>query len=213
MYLRLIVVILFLCFPGAANSQEEVSDAEKLQEALAALEAMEKEKNALQAQLQPPIDPKARAVIDAYNESWVEFFDHQQALRRHAILALQWQLITAYCLTVLVLGLVGLGIYLSIIEVKAALRKPTDVEQKILAQDPQSSVREKIELTLSLQKLQVTSAVTGVVILVLSLAFLYLFVKEVFEINPQNFSAQAIPETLPEDKRGADPSGSEMSAP
>ncbi len=213
MYLRLTVAILFLYFPGVASPQENISDAQKLQEALVALEAMEEEKKTLLAQLQPPIDPKAKAAIDAYNESWVEFFNHQQALRKHAMSALEWQLITAYCLTVLVLGVVGVGIYLSIIEVKAALRKPADVEQKILTHDPQSSVREKIELTLSLQKLQVTSAVTGVVILVLSLAFLYLFVKEVFEINPQDFSAQAIPATLPEDKHDAEPSGREMMTP
>ena len=173
------------------------------------LTLMEQEKKVLETDVQPSLDPKVRAAVDAYNESWVGFFDHQKRLRDHAISVLQWQLLAAYCVTFLVLGIVALGIYLSIIEVKAVLRKPKDLDQKILTEDTQSTVREKIELTVSLQKLQVTSAVTGVGILVLSLGFLYLFVKEVFEIKPQNFSAQAVPAELPKDDYGVAAGGEE----
>ena len=45
------------------------------------------------------------------------------------------------------------------------------------------------QLELSLAKFQITSAITGVAILVISLAFLYLFVDRVFEIDPQDLSS------------------------
>lgn len=210
MHLRLIFLCLCLCFPATAGSQDQFTDAQKLEKTLEALRKMNRDYEALQAQFR--IDPLAKAAIDAYNESWVEYFSHQQALRNHALSALRWQLITAYCLTVLVLGVVGLGIYLSIIEVRAALKKPSEVEKDVLARDTQSTLQERIELTLSVQKLQVTSAVTGVVILVLSLAFLYLFVKEVFEIDPQDFSAQSVPEPLPEEDQSGEAASGETAA-
>ena len=177
-----------------------------------ALEEMGNAYSALLAQVQPEIDPKAQAALDAYNDSWVEYFSYLEDLRNHAMLKLWWQLLAAYCLTILVLGVAGLGIYLSIIEVRAALKKPREAGQDMLVRDMQGTMQEKIELTLSLQKLQVTSAVTGVVVLVLSLAFLYLFVKEVFEVNPQDFSAQAIPTTLPEEGQPDDAASSETPA-
>lgn len=212
MCLRLILLALCLYVPATASSQGEVTDAEKLEDALCALRAMEAECRALQERAEVQDDPKAKAALDAYYESYVEFYNHQQNLRDHAIAALKWQLRSAYGLTVLVFFVVGLGIYLSIIEVRTALKRRGEVGHDLLAQDTQSTAQEKIQLTLSLQKLQVTSAVTGVVILVLSLAFLYLFVKEVFEINPQDFSAHAIPAALSEEMQ-ADVAGDDEAEP
>ena len=200
MHLQRIALILSLFVSAPAISQDEPTDAQKLEEAMRVVVLLEKQLQRLEAQLQPTLDPKAKAAIDAYHESWIEFFDHQQHLREHTMAALSWQLRAAYFVTFVVVGVVGLGIYLSIVEVRAALKAgPKDIRHEVLAQESGATVRDKIELTVSLQKLQVTSAVTGVAILVLSLGFLYLFVKEVFELDPQDFSAYSVPAEVGEE--------------
>ncbi|MCK0097743.1 hypothetical protein MWU60_19375 [Yoonia sp. F2084L] len=138
-------------------------------------------------------DPSAVQVIDQYNQAQIDHYKYEQDLREHAVAVLEWQLTAGWLILFLVMGVASLGIFLSYQEVIGGLRKSKKDDELIKNQELQAalanaSASEKTELILSLQKVQVTSAVTGVVILVLSLGFLYLFVDRVFSLNPTNLS-------------------------
>ena len=96
----------------------------------------------------------------------------------------------------------GLGVFLSYREVVASLNAPKDAEENLAAlrdveintaEEAQSVAKQQTELVLSFQKLQLTSAVTGVIILGLSLGFLFLFLQSAFGLDPQDFAAVAKP--------------------
>ena len=144
------------------------------------------------------------SVMKAYRSSWVDFYDHEKMLRKHARDILYWQKFSAYIILVLVVSVTCLGVFLSFIEVRAALAVPRSIlpgqqRKKIGIENDNEDGNEggnnsEVEgasshLVLSLTQLQITSAITGVVILVISLAFLYLFVDRVFEIDPRDFSS------------------------
>lgn len=137
--------------------------------------------------------PSATEVFNQYNQSQIDHYKYEQDLREHTINVLFWQLFAGWVILILVLGVTGLGIYLSYQEVIGSLGKPNGNNKILEDEELQSTLKnasasEKTELILSLQKIQITSAVTGVVILVLSLGFLYLFVDRVLSLNPLNLS-------------------------
>ena len=149
----------------------------------------------------------AKAVQEKWLESWIDRYQHEIKLRRHALEVLQWQSFAAYMILFMVLAVTGLGVYLSYIEVKASLATP----EKALEAISQETSNTPTELVVSFQKLQVTSAVIGVVILVLSLGFLYLFLDRVFELKIHDFSGQAMTAgpIASMDDPGQDPESSE----
>ena len=144
-----------------------------------------------------------------YNNSVVDFYRYSNDLRDHADSILSWQLISAYIVLVMVVLVTGLGIFLSFIEVRAALRIPEKVlaiasdakpnPDTVSEGEPDETYAGKTEdgrgaskgttLIISPDKLQITSAVTGVVILVISLGFLYLFVSSVLTVKPGDFTS------------------------
>lgn len=138
-------------------------------------------------------DPSATQVINQYNQAQIDHYKYEQDLREHAVAVLNWQLWAGWLILLLVFGVASLGIFLSYQEVIGGLRKSKKDDELVKNKELQAalanaSASEKTELILSLQKIQVTSAITGVVILVLSLGFLYLFVDRVFSLNPTNLS-------------------------
>jgi len=98
----------------------------------------------------------------------------------HTMKVFYWQLVAAYLVLFLVILVVGLGVYLSFFEVRAAVSMRRKAES---SQDQQQTPAQQTELTLSLQKIQITSAITGVSVLVISFGFLYLFLERVFDIE------------------------------
>lgn len=141
-------------------------------------------------------EPNATHVISAYNRAQIDHYKYEQDLREHSVAVLEWQLAAGWSILLLVLGVTGLGIWLSYLEVMGSLQNTEKKDALIKNNDLQAALNsaspsEKTELILSLQKIQVTSAITGVVILVLSLGFLYLFVDRVFSLNPTNLSEAA----------------------
>lgn len=121
----------------------------------------------------------------AHLRNVLDYVEYQIFLRGHAQKVLWWHLLAAYFLVVTVILVVGAGVGLAIYEVwrshEAAKAKPRD------ANLPETTV------TLSAQSVQITSAVTGVAVLVISLGFLFLFVERVFKLEPQDWLGQSAP--------------------
>ena len=217
---RLITVTLMVlfCFGPPVAAQEPAVDLQQrltlMEQALATADAqntaLETQNNTLRVQLaqaktQASADTSDsfNQVVQRYNQSWIDYYDHEHMLRAHARYALMWQLLSGYFLLAVVVAVTGLGIYLSYKEVMSAVEAPNQALQKLQEEasqaagggtaDQQALAAQKTELVLSFQKLQVTSAVTGVVILTLSLGFLYLFVQSVLELEPKDFANGAKP--------------------
>lgn len=137
----------------------------------------------------------------ARNASIADHERYTMDLRAHALSLLNWQLVSSYVVLGLVVAVTLLGVVLSFMEVKNAMKAPEKVMEALstgtLNEAPADPPADgtppppsgSTSLIISAQKLQVTSAITGVVILVLSLGFLYLFVKEVLEAVPLDFTS------------------------
>ncbi|WP_147125227.1 hypothetical protein [Shimia ponticola] len=227
-------LILIFAFSAPLLAQEAGLSAEQrltiltqaLEQADARNSTLETQNNTLRAQL-AQANKQANAettegfnqVVQRYNQSWIDYYEHETLLRAHARYALMWQLLSGYFLLAVVVAVTGLGIYLSYKEVMSAVEAPNQMLTKLeeeLAEgaggtaEQQAVAAQKTELVLSFQKLQVTSAVTGVVILTLSLGFLYLFAQSVLELEPQDFASGAKPvaeETTPDDEEKDDTTG------
>ena len=129
-----------------------------------------------------PKTENQKLVMQGYHDSWIDLYKHEKYLREHTKDVLSWQKFAAYIVLSLVVLVTTLGIYLSFVEVKAAL----SISKKKFSDT---------NVEISLQKLQVTSAITGVVILIISLAFLFLFLDRVFELDPHDYNVNKMPET------------------
>lgn len=109
------------------------------------------------------------AARQEYYTSLINFYRFQEDMRKHTKRVLWWQIVASYLILFLVVMVTGLGGFLSYREVMKAMAIGFSPEHK---------------LDVAANRFQVTSAITGVVILVLSLFFLFLFVDRVFQINP-----------------------------
>lgn len=98
-----------------------------------------------------------------------DYYEYENKLRMQTLAVLRWQLAASYVVLALVVIVTGLGVVLAYKEVQQAIK---------IGQSNESS------MTLEARKIQITSAVTGVVILVLSLFFLFLFLEKVYQLDP-----------------------------
>ncbi len=154
--------------------------------------------------------------VESYHGSLVDFYTYQNDLRQHAQSVLNWQLVSSYTLLLLVVVVTGLGVTLSFLEVRSALNIPARVLQRQTGTSADSAddtpepggdggpgqpaAPAPTTLQISPQSLQVTSAVTGVVILVISLAFLYLFIARVLELQPVDLVTSHRPAEISDDE-------------
>jgi len=218
MPMRAVAVALFLllcaCLAGTAIAQTTVSDIDALRKELSerteAMGVMDAELSALKGD----VESGYAAAVKRFHQSQVEFYDYQNDLREQAQSVLFWQLVSAYVLLALVVLVTGLGIILSFVEVKEAMSLPG----KVLVAGAQGAAAAggaapapgapppampPTTLEISAQRLQVTSAVTGIVVLVISLAFLYLFVDRVLSLQPTDITTMHEPPKV--DDAGGDP--------
>ena len=133
-------------------------------------------------------------LYSAYMKTQIEQYEFQKVLRNHSIDVFRWQLFSGYTLLAMVMAIAALGVYLSYKEVMSAINSSAKDATNVATQEA-TPAKEKTELILSLQKIQVTSAVAGIVILVLSLGFLYLFLDKVYQLEPFNLSTNEVVST------------------
>lgn len=103
---------------------------------------------------------------------------------KHNRIVFEWQLYSSRVIFWVVLSLVAIGIFFSGVQFYKALRAPQPNTKS-------ERLSELTELEISARGLKVSSPVLGVIILVISLAFLYLFLVHVYPIKhvrDQSFS-------------------------
>ena len=104
----------------------------------------------------------------------IEYVRSQEAQYRHTQKVFEWQLTSSHIIFWVVIVLVLFGIVLSWLQFTKSGKQLTDAKG-----DPVSSV-----LKFSFKEgIQITSPVLGVLILVISLAFFYLYLVEVYQIR------------------------------
>lgn len=106
-----------------------------------------------------------QAAFKAYYDYRTEGFDHRQRV-------FEWQLLSSRLIFVIVIALVGAGIYFSWLQFRADLKK-TDRTGETAASTLEASA----------SGIKVSSPVLGVVILVISLLFFYLYLQYVYPIE------------------------------
>ncbi len=158
----------------------------KMQQALDSVEKLKKlplEKpdkpgaESVQQELQDPMlpEPSTTTFFDkntllAYHKSLRAYYDYRRSGLEHRSRVFKWQLFSAKVIFVIVLVLVGAGIYFAAMQFHLGMR----------GQDGQNM---QTELSASPEGIKVSSPVLGVIILVISLAFFYLYLVYVYPIE------------------------------
>ncbi|MDK8463468.1 hypothetical protein [Marinobacter sp. SS13-12] len=106
-----------------------------------------------------------QAALKAYYDYRAEGYDHRQGV-------FEWQLLSSRIIFVVVIALVGAGIYFSWLQFRADLKKTGNEGDRGVS-----------TLEASTSGIKVSSPVMGVVILVISLLFFYLYLQYVYPIE------------------------------
>lgn len=107
---------------------------------------------------------------EAFNQAMQEFYAYRSAGYKHRSLVFEWQLFSSKIIFYVVVFLVIIGLFFSGVQFYAAY-KNNFVETK------------STEISASTSGLKVSSSVLGVIILVISLLFFYLYLVYVYPIN------------------------------
>lgn len=111
---------------------------------------------------------------EKYEEALREYYDYTISGLRHRSRVFEWQLFSARLIFVVVLALVVAGIYFAAVQFHVGLREPAA---------PAGEEAKPTTFKASASGLEVSSPVLGVVILVISLAFFYLYLVYVYPIE------------------------------
>ncbi len=109
-----------------------------------------------------------------YLDALKEYYQYRISGYGHRQHVFEWQLLSSKVIFVVVLVLVAAGIYFSAIQFHAGLRRPPGTP---------TAAEDVTEITASLKEIKVRSPVLGVVTLVISLAFFYLYLVYVYPIE------------------------------
>lgn len=127
-------------------------------------------------QLQGEVGSKGYAARDSYNQYYYDNYARDLAAIR--LNAFWWQALASQVLLCVVVVVCLSGVFFSGYQLWIATsRGPVDGSAKSTADPISTSVE------LSWQSVRVTSSVIGLIVLVVSVAFLYLFLKEVYKIE------------------------------
>lgn len=105
------------------------------------------------------------------------FYDYHSAGYMHRQRVFEWQLFSGQLIFVTVLLLVATGMVFAAIQFRVGLRKTATASQGEKAADPVTQIE------IAATSVKVSSPVLGVIILVISLAFFYLYLVYVYPIK------------------------------
>ncbi len=114
----------------------------------------------------------------AYVGALREYWEYQIAGYRHRRTVFEWQLVASKIIFVAVISLVAGGVFFSGVQFFRAPR-PTTAARPQADDSPEPRL---IEFDASLEGIRVKSSVLGVVILAISLAFFYLYLRYVYPV-------------------------------
>jgi hypothetical protein len=101
-----------------------------------------------------------------------DYYAYRSSGLQHRMRTFEWQLFSSKVIFIVVLGLVACGIVFAAVQFRAGLRRKKGDDRD-----------KATELDISTQGLKVSSPVLGVIILVISLAFFYLYLVYVYPIS------------------------------
>ena len=112
------------------------------------------------------------AVLEACQAALTEYYAYRRHGLEHRQRVFAWQYRSSIAIFVVVVMLVSAGIYFAAVQFHHGLRSPKDLATVAMATELEASAR----------GIKVSSPVLGVIILVISLAFFYLYLAFVYPI-------------------------------
>jgi hypothetical protein len=136
-----------------------------------------------------PADPNGVVLSDpesrrSYLTSMQRYYDYRANGFAFRSRVFEWQLLSSRIIFIVVLGLVGIGIYFASVQFRLAMR--TAGRQRAAETTPSTEApipALATQLEVSAKGIVINSSVLGVVILGLSLAFFYLYLVHVYPIR------------------------------
>jgi len=161
--------------PSASRAQNQSEQAKKLLD--------------MKPEPPPPDEPK---LVAKYSETMDAYYDYYTEGYRHRQRVFAWQLISSKVIFVLVTVLVFSGIYFAALQFHEGMRRRAEASAKAsassttamggkIADKPEAP--EVTKISASEHGIEVSSPVLGVIILVISLAFFYLYLLYVYPIS------------------------------
>jgi hypothetical protein len=192
-----LAALLLLGMPGAAvaeaakSPQGDVGRIDRLKQSLAA-------EGKQQPELAPTLLPKEQLdpeTARSMQQSLKAYYDYRSHGFEHRKAVFAWQLLSAKIIFAIVVALVAVGIYFSWIQLSAGMRgktapasalpagRPADLPATIRGETAAPSTPAVTTLEASPSGIRVSSPVIGVILLVISLAFFYLYLAYVYPIE------------------------------
>ena len=136
--------------------------------------------------LSPPALPDGASLTDSLTrarqqEALQAYFNYRVHGFDHRLRVFEWQLLSSRIIFVVVILLVLLGVYFSGVQFHRGLREARAQQAAADTETPSSEPVTEIEA--SMQGIKVSSSTLGVIILVISLAFFYLYLVFVYPIK------------------------------
>jgi hypothetical protein len=136
--------------------------------------------------LSPPVLPEGAPLTDSLTrarqqEALQAYFKYRVHGFDHRLRVFEWQLLSSRIIFVVVILLVLLGVYFSGVQFHRGLREARAQQAASDAETPSDEPVTEIEA--SMQGIKVSSSTLGVIILVISLAFFYLYLVFVYPIK------------------------------
>jgi hypothetical protein len=131
----------------------------------------------------PPEWLKDPATNQAFLEAMGEYYRYRTSGLRHRSRVFEWQLLSSKVIFATVLALVGAGMLFAWIQFRAGLRRPQTEPPGSATAEVAGAAAAVTQIDLSATSVKVSSPVLGVIILVISLAFFYLYLVYVYPIS------------------------------
>ena len=192
---RYLILLIFICFffsngiYGQSNSDSIKSvinqnDAQRKagiktpDDLLNGFEQLEKEKNTKNNLVSSTLseDLKDDRLDSVKLIAWKSYYKYMSQGYKHRSKVFTWQLLSSVIIFCMVIFLVLSGIYFAWLQFKSAMKEKEKGGES-------SSENLTTELNLSSKEIKVSSPVLGVIILIISLAFFYLYLVYVYPIN------------------------------
>ncbi len=171
-----LAVLTALCFPLLSGAGISPAAAN------AAVDATIADRSVERLIVEAPPTNASPAVLKAYEDAWVGYLEYRRSGYEHRSRCYEWQFISSIVIFFMVMIIAFTGVYFSYLQFTNGGRKWLKKRGKSTEQpapvDPTPTT-----FKAGATGVEVTSNVIGVVILVISIAFLYLYLVHVYPIT------------------------------
>lgn len=171
----LVFAILVIAAPTMAAVSKELQDA-AIRSAIA-----ERQLEILQVQSPPTNSPPA--VLEAYNEALIGYLEYRKTGYQHRRAVYRWQFVSTIVTFVTVLIVVFTGLYFSYLQFTDGGRRWARKTKADEASPTAPVISTATTFKANLSGVEVSSNVMGLIILVVSIVFFYLYIAFVYPIK------------------------------